>query len=179
MLDSMSSDQFGPALGSRFSRPASLGHFAAPLRSARGEMAGRFEYIRLSLRERVTLYSHSTAQPVETRGPVWTLAESLRSTEPPSAAVGGRWWTMVECCRSEFTRMRSQVQVLYRPPRNLAFTKAFCALPTQGIVTQRHECGRSSRDRLRCCGLAPRVEARLPWSPCSSSPGSSMICAHQ
>src|SRR3989441_5004303 len=38
MLDPMSSDQFGPALGSRFSRLASLGHFAAPLRSARGEM---------------------------------------------------------------------------------------------------------------------------------------------
>ncbi len=45
------------------------------------------------------------------------ISEMMKSA---SVAVGGRWWTMVDCCRIGFTRMRSQVQALHRPPPNLA-----------------------------------------------------------
>src|SRR3989442_9570045 len=61
-------------------------------------------------------------------------------TKPASVPVGGLWWMMVECCRIGFTRIRSQVQVLHRPPTRIWSVSSHLVIGGNGDLV----CGRES-----------------------------------
>ncbi len=101
-------------------------------------------------------------------GKRWTsvdAGDSKKSRNASSGTVGGRWRTMVEDSRTGFTRMRSQVQVLHRPPIRIWSGGRFAFSPPAGLPLK--ACAPSQTPWKRFCCPATSPTARATRSTCT------------